>query len=340
MRVGMYYNNKDVRVEELPRPKIGKGEVLMRIRASGICGTDVLEWYRIDKVPLVLGHEVAGEICEVGPGVTQYKVGDRICAAHHVPCEECHFCKSGHPTVCETLRKRRFDPGGFAEFVRLPRMNVEKGIFLLPDEISFEEATFIEPLACVLRGQRIAGIRQGDTVLVIGSGMSGLLHIQLAKVLGAKKVIATDIVKFRLDFAERLGADEVFFSGEEIPSKLRRVNDGRLADLVILCTGATDALYQTLQTVERGGTILFFAATGKDVTLQLPVNNMFWRNEITFTSSYAGSPADHITALELIRTRQVRVKEMITHRLPLEKIALGFKLVAEAKDSIKVIIYP
>jgi len=148
----MYYSNRDVRLEEMPTPQIGAGEVLMRVEASGICGTDLLEWYRLHKAPLVLGHEVAGAIAAVGEGVEHHKEGDRICVAHHVPCKTCHYCRSGHHTVCDTLRQTNFDPGGFAEYVRLPRINVEQGIFPLQDDVSFEEATFVEPLACVLRG--------------------------------------------------------------------------------------------------------------------------------------------------------------------------------------------
>ena len=179
MRVAMYYSNKDIRVEEIPTPKIGPGELLLRVEASGVCGSDVMEWYRIHKAPLVLGHEIAGEVVEAGEGVTNYKVGDRVSASHHVPCNTCHYCLSGNHTACDTLRSTNFDPGGFAEFLRLPALNVDRGVYLLPDEVSFEEATFIEPLACVLRAQRRAKVEPGKTVLVLGSGIGGLLHIHL-----------------------------------------------------------------------------------------------------------------------------------------------------------------
>lgn len=336
----MYYSNRDVRLEEKPVPKIGPGEVLMRVEASGICGSDVMEWYRIHKVPLVLGHEVSGEVVEVGEGVTKYKKGDRICAAHHVSCNTCHYCLSGHHTVCETLRKTNFDPGGFAEYLRLPAINVDRGVFLLPDEVSYEDATFIEPLACVLRGQRQAGLNPGRSVLVIGSGIAGLLHIQLAKALGAGRIIATDISDYRMEAALRLGADAVINAKEDVPARLRGINDNRLADLVILCAGATSAIEQGLKSVERCGTILFFAPTSQGVTIPFSINDTFWRNEITLTSSYAGSTADHATALELIRAKRVNVNDMITHRLGLEDTGMGFQLVVDAHDSLKVIIEP
>lgn len=340
MRVAMYYNNRDVRLEELPTPKIGPGELLMRVEASGICGTDVMEWYRVKRSPLVLGHEIAGVVTEVGDGVEHYRVGDRITASHHVPCNTCHYCLSSHHTVCETLRRTNFDPGGFAEYTRLPAINVDRGVYRLPDEVSFEEATFTEPLACVLRGQRMAQIQPGNTVLIVGSGISGLLHVQLACALGASRAVATDINEYRLEAARQFGADATIHAQEDVPARLRQINEGRLADRVIVCTSATSAFTQALQSVERGGTVLIFAPTGQGVTVPISVNDLFWRNEVTLTSSYAGSPADHVMALELIRARRVRVREMITHRLGLAETGRGFQLVANAGDSLKVIVEP
>ncbi|HEX77843.1 MAG TPA: alcohol dehydrogenase catalytic domain-containing protein [Dehalococcoidia bacterium] len=312
----------------------------MRVEASGICGSDVMEWYRLAKAPLVLGHEVAGVVVAVGEGVGRYREGDRISASHHVPCNTCRYCLSGHHTVCDTLRRTNFDPGGFAEYIRLPAINVDRGVYPLPEEVSFEEATFIEPLACVLRGQRLAGLQPGQSVLVMGSGIAGLLHVCLARALGAGRVVATDIVDYRLEAARRFGADVAFRAEQYRPARLREVNDGWLADLVVVCTGAESAIAQALQSVERGGTVLLFAPTEPGVTIPISVNDLFFRNDITLTTSYAGSPADHLTALELIRRGLVPVREMITHRLSLAETGLGFRLVAEAKESIKVIIEP
>jgi len=340
MRVAMYYSNHDVRLEEMSVPQIGPGEVLMRVEASGICGTDLLEWYRLYKAPLVLGHEVAGVIAAVGEGVETYKEDDRICAAHHVPCNTCRYCLSGHRTVCDTLRRTNFDPGGFAEYLRLPPINVEQGIFSLPDKVSFEEATLVEPLACVLRGQRLAHLQPGQTVLVVGSGVAGLLHIQLARTSGAGYIIATDIVDYRLEAARKFGADVAVHAKEYTPTCVRQVAGSRLADLVIICSGATSAINQALQSVERGGTVLFFAPTEPGVSVPISVNDLFWRNEITLTSSYAGSPADYAAALELIQAGKIRVREMITNRLGLGETGLGFQLVARAQESLKVIIEP
>jgi L-iditol 2-dehydrogenase len=339
MRVAMYYNNRDVRLEELPKPQIGPGEVLVKVLASGICGSDVMEWYRIKKAPLVLGHEIAGEIVEVGEGVQHYKIGDRVFASHHIPCNTCRYCLSGNHTACETLHTTNYDPGGFAEYIRVPQLNVDRGLFLLPDQVSFEDGAFIEPLACVIRGQREAELKPGQSVLILGSGISGLLHLLLARALGAGRVIATDINEYRLKKAEEFGADGAIHADEYSPDRLRQINDNRLADLVIICTGALPAFTQALQSVDRGGTILFFAPTAPGVDLPVPVND-FWRNGIKLMPSYGNAPLDAAVAIELIRAGRVPVHRMITHRLGLEETGLGFQLVAEARESIKVIIEP
>jgi len=339
MRVAMYYNNRDVRLEEIPTPEIGAGELLIKVVASGICGSDVMEWYRIKRAPLVLGHEITGRVAAVGEGVERYKIGDRVFVSHHVPCNTCRYCLNGHHTACHTLHKTNFDPGGFTEYIRVPQINVDRGVYLLPNEVSFEDGTFIEPLACVLRGQRFAHIQPGHTVMVMGSGISGLLHVQLARALGAGRVFATDINEYRLKAAQQFGADAVIHAKEDVPARLRQVNDNRLADRVIVCTGALPAFTQALQCVDNGGAVLFFAPTDPGVDVPVPITDL-WRKEITLMTSYGASPADIAMALELIRARNVRVHEMITHRLKLEEAGLGFQLVAEAKDSIKVIIEP
>jgi L-iditol 2-dehydrogenase len=339
MRVAVYYSNKDVRLEEMPAPKIGPGEVMVKVLASGICGSDVMEWYRIKKAPRVLGHEITGEIVEIGDGVSRYQVGDRVFVSHHVPCNTCHYCLKGYHTVCDTLRSTHFDPGGFAEYLRVPRINVDRGLFVLPDEISLEEGVFIEPLACVLRGQRFSGLSPGQAVLVIGSGITGLLHIALARASGAGRIIATDVSDYRLMAAKQHGADEVIHAKEDVPSRVRRALKDRLADLVIVCAGTISAYHQALQSADRGGKVLCFAPLEPGVHFPLPFFDL-WNDGILLLSTYGASPADIAGAIELIRARRLNVSGMITHRLALKETGLGFKLVAEAKESIKVIVEP
>lgn len=342
MRVAMYYSNRDVRIEEMPVPSIQQDEVLMRIESSGICGSDVMEWYRKDKVPLVLGHEVSGIVEKVGDEVSKFEVGDRVIAAHHVPCNTCHYCLKGDHTVCDTLRKTNFYPGGFAEYVRLPAINVDRGTFRIPDDMSFDAATFIEPVACVIRGQQRAGLKHGLSVLVLGSGIAGVLHVCLARASGAGLIVATDVIEHRLEAAAKFGADVVLHAQHDIPEEMRRMNRGRLADIVIVSTGAVPAIKQALESVERGGTILFFAPTESPVIIPKPINEIFWRSDVTLTTSYAGSPADHVTAMRLIAKGNVPVMDMITHKLALKDTGLGFQMVANPQSytALKVIVHP
>jgi L-iditol 2-dehydrogenase len=339
MQCAMYYSNRDVRPKEIPVPEIGPDELLVKMHACGVCGSDVLEWYRLKKAPLVLGHEMTGEIAAVGANVTGYSIGDRVFVSHHVPCNTCRYCLNGHHTVCDTLRTTNFDPGGFAEFIRVPKINVDRGVYLLPDEMTYEEGTFIEPLACVLRGQKTARLQPGQTVLIIGGGISGLLHLKLARALGAGSVIVVDLHEERLAFAKRFGAKACFLAPDFTPEQLREFNEGRLADLVIVSAGAVGAFDRAWHCADRGGTVLLFAPPEPGVELALPAFDI-WNNGITITTAYAGAPQDITQAIELIRSPNLVVNDMITHRFPLARAHEAFSLVEKAQDSLKVIIEP
>ena len=339
MYVAMYYNNNDVRIEEMPIPEINDNELLVKVQASGICGSDVMEWYRIKKAPLVLGHEIAGDVVQVGKNVEKYKIGDRVFVSHHVPCNTCRYCLDDQHTLCDTLHSTNFYPGGFAEYLRVPEINVDRGVFLLPKEMSYDEGVFIEPLACVVRGMRIVGMKPGASVLVIGSGIAGLLHIKLARALGAGRVIATDIDDYRLKTAKKLGADMIINAKENVTEKVKQYNDGRLADIVVLCTGALPAVKQAINSADRGGTLLFFAPTEPGVEIPFPLFDL-WNKGVKMVSTYAGGPRDIADAIKLIRFKKVTVTDMISHKLPLSETAKGFKLVAQAQESIKVVLYP
>jgi L-iditol 2-dehydrogenase len=298
-----------------------------------------MEWYRVRNAPLVLGHEIAGVVAEVGDGVTRFRTGDRVMATHHVPCNTCRYCLAGHHNVCETLRSTRFDPGGFAELVRLPPVNVDRGTFHLPDNVSLEEGALLEPLACVVRSMRVARFRPGQSVLVLGSGLSGILHVMLARARGAGVIAATDVHPFRLDAARRFGADLDLPADEDVPARLREANEGRLADLVVICTAARPAIDQAFRAVERGGTILFFAVAEPGTTFPVPLFDI-WDGGITIVHSYAGAPDDIREALDLVAARRLDVAAMITHRLGLAETGHGFRLVEEAGEALKVIIEP
>lgn len=336
MKVAVYHSNDDIRIKEYPEPGISDGEILVKMKASGICGTDVMEWYRIKKVPRILGHEMAGEIAAVGKAVKGFKKGDRVFISHHVPCYNCHDCAQGNYTACETLHTGNYDPGGFSEFIRVPEQNVKYGTFLLPEEVTLESATMIEPLACVVAGQNQVELKEGQFALIIGSGISGLLHIQLAKIKKAK-VIATDINEYRLNKALEFGADYAINASKYSVDKLKSINDDRLADIVIVCAGVEQAIGDALSSVERKGKLLFFAVSNSDIVIP---SQRFWRDEITVTFSYGAGPDDLKESLELIESGRVNVREMITHRVALSDIKKGFKLVSEAKNSLKVVVVP
>jgi L-iditol 2-dehydrogenase len=338
MRVAVYYSNEDVRIENMPIPCIGHEELLLKIEMCGICGSDVMEWYRIKKAPKVLGHEVVGEITEVGESVENFRPGERCFVSHHVPCNTCRHCLRGHHTACDTLHETNIDPGGFAEYARVPKLNVDRGVFPLPEKVSYLEGVFIEPLACVIRGQGKVGFLPSDAVLVLGSGVTGLLHIQLARNTAAR-VLATDINEFKLRAAERFGADAVIDAREDIPSIIREVNDGNYADCVIVSTAAVTAIKQSLKSVTEAGKILFFAPTPPGIKIPIDLNEL-WRRQITLDTTYAAAPVDISDALSLIETGRVKVQDMVTNRFGLWEINLGFRLVAESTVSLKVVVEP
>lgn len=325
MKVAKYYNNKDIRLEQIPTPSINDGEILVKVKASGICGTDVMEWYRIKKAPRVLGHEMAGEVIESKS--KKVKVGQRVFVSHHVPCNDCKYCREGNHTACETLHQGNYDPGGFSEFVRIPKINVDFGTYILPQNISYEEATMIEPLGCVIRAQRLINIEKNHTVLIFGCGVSGLLNIQLAKSKGAN-VIASDINEFRLKKALRYEADNAYKAGD-----LNNI----IAERIITCTGAAPVFSDMFRFIDKKGIIMLFAIPKED--FKLPVVD-FWRNELTILSSYGAAPDDLEESLNLIDKKVIRVKDMITDRVSLDNIQKGFALVEKAQESLKVVVIP
>lgn len=337
MNVGMYYNNSDVRLEQQSVPAVGAGDVLIKVAACGICGSDLMEWYRIKRAPLVLGHELTGEIVEIGKNVSQWKKGDRVFATHHVPCDECIYCLSGHNTACVVFQeKNNFAPGGFAEFLRVTGRSVATGILKLPDSMPYEIGTFIEPLATVVRAYRTIQLTPGESVVIYGSGLAGILFVKLAKALGAGTVIVCDVNAYRLEMARKAGADFVVSATEDVPAFVTKHN-GRLADKAIICTGAMPAAEMALKSVDRGGTVLFFAVGQPGATIAIDFNP-YWRNDISFKTCYGAAPLDNRQAMELLRTGAVMVEDMITHRYPITEIDAAFKTASEPTGTLKVIV--
>lgn len=340
MKAAVYYNNRDVRLEDVPEPIIGPGEIKVKIDTCGLCGGDTMEWYLAPHAPTILGHEPTGTVVEVGEGVSRFKPGDRVFVHHHVACMSCHHCRRGYFTMCANFRRTNIDPHAFAEYIRVPAENVQHDVHLLPDFISFEEGTLIEPIACVIKGIKRAGIQPGDTVAVVGAGFMGLGFVQLARVWGAGQVVAFDLNDWRLARARELGADQAINSGRvDGLEALKEVNQGRGADAVIVTPNGIGPIEFGLQIAGKGATVLLFAPPHPDATLTVHPTDLFFR-EITVTTTYSCSHIDTAQALRFIASGRINARAMITHRFGLDRVADGIRLVEQAGESLKVLIKP
>jgi L-iditol 2-dehydrogenase len=338
MRVVEYHANDDVRLVDLPVPEIGPGELLVQLRACGICASDVMEWYMQPRAPLYPGHEPVGVVAAVGDGVSQFAVGERVFFHHHVPCMVCHFCQRGSFSQCVTFRTTRLYPGGLAEYVRVPAPNVERDVLLLPEDISFEAATLIEPLACCLRGIERAAIQVGDCVCVLGVGSNGLMLAQLAKLRGAGRVIVLDLIPYRLQHALEAGIDIALDpTSQPLLEQIYAINHGRKPDIVMVTPSKISAIEQGIELVGPGGTLLLFAPPAPEKFLSLSPHHFFFQ-EITLRTSYSAGPYETRQALELLRCGRIRAETIITHRFDLHNAAQAFKMVANPGNALKVVI--
>ncbi|MGA2192832.1 MAG: alcohol dehydrogenase catalytic domain-containing protein [Nitrospirota bacterium] len=346
MKVAVLYSFNDIRIEDWRVPEVEKGEALVKMRACGICSGDVMPWYIEKKAPLVLGHEPAGQIVAVGDGVENFKPGDMVFMHHHAPCMECPQCRKGNHVLCDTWRRSRIIPGGLAEYVKIPAHNLTHDTLKLPQNVGYIGGTLVEPLACVVKGMRRMGLVRGESVLVIGLGVMGMLFVILARHMGASKVIGADMVPYRLAKALELGAHDVVDITEEnsrerlseIFGESRSGIDAAAgADRVVVGPGSIPAMAQGLACAGPGGTVLFFTPTPPGETLKINPNRLYF-NEITVVQSYSCGPDDTKAALKLLADGVIPVEELITHRFPLGKAAQAFRLTADAKESLKAVI--
>jgi len=338
MKVALYYALDDIRIEDKPKPKIGPDEILVEMKACGICGSDLMEWYLRSRAPLVLGHEPSGLVAEVGKDVKDFQVGDRVFVHHHVACLKCHYCAHGDYTMCQQFTQTHIYPGGFAEYFRVPAPNLQIDTLTLPSNVSYEEATLIEPVGCCIRAQSKCGIKKGDTVTIIGAGPSGIIHAILAKISGATTTIVSDIVEYRLKAAKRLGADlTVNPQKEKLTEQVKDATEGRGADVVIATAPNTKAIEDGIQICRKGGTLCLFAPTQPDEQARLSPHRLFF-SEITIVPSYSTSHIETRLALQFISSGKIKAKELITHRFPLSQTAEAFKTAAKNKECLKVIV--
>lgn len=338
MKVAMYYSPEDIRIEKMPTPKIGEDEVLVEMKACGICGSDLMDWYLRKRAPLVLGHEPAGVIAEAGGKVEGFTVGDRVFVHHHVACLTCHYCLHGDYTLCEQFHKTHIEPGGFSEHFRVPAPNLQIDTLKIPENISFEEATLIEPVGCCLRALKKCSIEAGDSVAIIGAGPAGVIHTALAKIFGAVQIIISDLIDYRLKMAEKFGADiMVNPEKEELAEVVKSETDGRGADLVVVAAPSIGAYKTGVGVCRRGGRLCVFAPTLPGKYLPVSPKELFF-SEIQIIPSYSTSHLETRTALELIESGRIDAKGLITHRFPLKEVAKAFRTALRNRESLKVIV--
>jgi len=332
MRVAMLYDVDDIRIESRAIPTLGDGELLVQTRASGICSGDIMGWYVRRKAPLVLGHEPSGTVAAIGGGDPPrdengraFEVGDRVAVHHHAPCFDCVACKRGDYVQCPAWRGSAIEPGGLAEFFRVPRGNLAE-TRRLPEEMSFEDGSLVEPLGCVMKSIRRSGVRAGDTVLVIGLGVMGLMHVAIALDLGAR-AIGTDFRPDRRAVAEELGATTV--APDDAPA-LARATDGRGADVVICGPGTPEALRNAIAAAAAGGTIVMFTPLEPGVLLSLDPNDIYFR-DLHLIASYSCGPDDTRAALDTIARGVVTAKRLHATTFPLDQTPQAYKALATAQ---------
>ncbi len=339
VKAAVYISPARIEVQETPAPQLKPGDVLLRVRACGVCGTDIRKVrYQLVKAPAILGHEVAGDVAALGEGVTNFRVGDRVVVAHHTPCHACHYCRHGNVSMCRTFKTSNLDPGGFAEYVRIPASHVKMTAFKIPAEMSYDEAIFMEPLACVLRNFKRTTFLPGDTVLVIGLGSMGLLTGQVAK-HRAGHVIGSDLKEERRALGRKLGFDAVLDGDmKRLESAVAEMTQGRGVDLVVLTAGGTKLYSEVSSLVRDGGSINIFAGLSPGERVSYDVNELYGR-ELTVYSSYSPSPTELHEALEHLRSGHVRTDILSSNSYPLGNLAQAIDACGNG-DILKAIIRP
>ena len=322
MRAARSYAPGDVRIEQLEDPRPGPGEVVCDVVACGVCASDVTDWYVSERLPAVLGHEPVGVVREVGDGVTALRAGDRVAIHHHAPCGECRRCRRGHETLCERFRATHLIPGGFAERVRIPAELVAE-LLPVPDALDPVAATFVEPLACVLRAQDRAGLRGGDSLLVVGAGVGGLLPSAAAHARAVDAVWVREPRRERLALAEQLGAEH---------------HGNELVDVAIVCTPKPEAVADAIAALAPGGTLCLYAIPYPHDPPRLDATALYLR-EVTVCASYSAGPGDMRAAMRLLVSGRIDPLPFVSHRLPLERTGEALELQRHG-EALKAVILP
>lgn len=338
MKAAFYYKGGRIKIQEVPKPEIGRNEALVEMKACGLCGSDLMRWYLDMKAPLVLGHEPSGIIRQVGEDVAGFSESDRVFIHHHVGCFTCHYCIHGDFTLCDEFRETHIDPGGFAQFIRVPYRNLRYDTLKLPEDVSFDEATIIELLACCIRGLGKVDFKPGDSILIVGVGPAGMTHAVLSRMLGFGKIIVSDPVEYRREFALKMEADYAFDPFKEhLAEEVRKVTSGRGVDVVVVTAPSLDALYDGLNACRRGGTICLFAPISPEVKVLLSPHKLFF-NEVSVVPSYSTSHIETRIALNLIDSGRFPAEKLITHCFSLDDVIEAYRLASEDKSCMKIVI--
>lgn len=338
MKAAVYYSQQDIRIEEVSVPEIGEDEALVQMKACGVCGSDLMEWYLKARAPLVLGHEPAGVIAKKGKMMRGFETGDRVFVHHHVACMACRYCLHGDYTLCEQFHNTNIKPGGFAEYFKVPAQNLQVDTLKIPETMPFEEATLIEPVGCCLRAIKKANMQAGDSVAIIGAGATGLIHTALSKMLGASRIIVSDLFNYRLDAARSFGADILVNPEKEnLKETVNSETNGIGVDVAIVTAPSIDAYRAGLSVCRKGGKLLVFAPTAPEKYLEVSPNTLFF-SEVQIIPSYSTSHLETRQAFDLMRTGRLDVRSLITHRYRLEETAEAFKTAMDSKESLKVVI--
>ena len=338
MKAAVVKDDSTIKITHIENPELGPNDILVQMAACGICGSDVEKVFgKYGQPSMKLGHEPAGIILKVGSQVENFTVGDRVFTHHHVACysKTCHECSHGNETMCEKYYQSNLNPCGLADEYVVPEWNVKHGgVLKIPDEMSFEEAAMIEPLACCLRAWKKFNYQKNDTAVILGVGPTGIMHALLARSVGFSKIFCSDLNDFRLDFAKKLGFEAVH-SNESSEKILQSVIDG--VDVAIVATGNLNAFNSAINLVRKGGTIVMFGVPSKDASIDINMSNVYSK-EITITTTYAASDTDTKNALELIASGTIDVKSLITHKYTLEDSQKAFEHAKTGDNAMKIII--
>ena len=342
MTAAVLYGKRDVRIEQIPIPRVEKGEVLVRIKAALTCGTDLKVYRqgfhaRMIVPPSVFGHELSGIVEEVGEGVESFSPGMRVVSANSGPCNECFFCQKHLANLCENLQ---FINGAYAEFIKIPESIVRQNLLILPDSVSFRDAALVEPLACVIRASELTGIEEGDTVVVIGIGPIGLMFVQILKSLGAR-VIALGNRKTQLSMAKVMGADYVVDSTHSnVVEQVRKLTNGRRgADVVIEAVGSKETWQQAMGMVRRGGTLNLFGGCPSGTHIPLD-STLIHYSEITIKANFHHTPRHIREALDAIHRGKVKAGSLITGEEHLAALGSVLERLLNRNGDLKIAIIP